>query len=352
MASTIAYGLTESGSNLHVNEDALYLSGRIKPEMIGGRESESGKFTDRAQLYLVTDGFGGPGAGDLAGRMVFQVARQHLAKIENDPYAPFDFPKWVRELMSEADRRIGTELLSRSYGQAGCSVALLLIVDTAAYTMTLGSASIYVCRNDELYLQAAPQEHPDGRPLIYLGRRSDNDVPVAQNIKKLDIETNDRFLLLTDGVYRSLTSADIRAALTEQQAFTSAIDKLFDVAVEKDPSDNKTMVAVKVQDRHGDPESQQNTDPRADRRPNERDVARLSKDHRRDLYGKPERRQTASEPARYRHEDNKGPLRPAPAPDEEPVKGKSLVSTFLKSLLLGFLIGLAIMLTIWFVYFS
>ena len=34
MASLIAYGLTESGNNLHVNEDAFYLSGRIKPEMI------------------------------------------------------------------------------------------------------------------------------------------------------------------------------------------------------------------------------------------------------------------------------------------------------------------------------
>ncbi|HHU12695.1 MAG TPA: hypothetical protein GXZ64_05660 [Clostridiaceae bacterium] len=353
MASTIAYGLTESGSNLHVNEDALYLSGRMKPELIGGREVESGKFTERTQLFLVTDGFGGPGAGDLAGRIVFQVARQNLAKIKEDPFAPFDFPKWIRELMAEADRRIGSELLSRSFGQAGCSVALLLLVDTVAYTMSLGSASVYVSRNGELHLQAAPQEDADGNPLIHLGRRPDHDVPVAQNIKKLEIEADDRFLLLTDGAYRTLAASEIKTAMTDQQAFSSSIDHLFDLAAKKDAGDNRTLLAVKVLDRYGDPaETPKISDQSVYVRTDEFDVTRLSQEHRKNVYAGPDRRAAAPEQARYRHADSRGPARQEPAESDEPVKGKSLVSTFLKSLLLGFLIGLAIMLTLWFIFLS
>lgn len=351
MASTIAYGLTESGGNLHVNEDALYLAGRIKPELIGGREVESGRFTDRRQLFLVTDGFGGPGAGDLAGRLVFQVAAQHLQRIPADPETPFDFPRWVRELMAESDRRISQELQSRSFGQAGCSVGLLFLIDSFAYTMTLGSASVYLCRGGDIYLQAAPQESENNMPLIHLGKRRDNDVPVAQNIKKVDLQKDDQFLLLTDGAYRHVTAAEIRAALTDQQAFTTVMDKLFDLAGNRAEAENKTMLAVRVTDvDDADVSADINAEHAQYRRPSDRDVERFSRAHREAVYDKPQRSPLPPEPRDYRRADESRQRAQAPRGDT-PVKG-SLVGTFLKSLLLGFLIGLAIMLTVWFIFLS
>lgn len=378
MASLIAYGLTESGNNLHVNEDAFYLSGRIKPEMISGRETDSGLFTDNVQLYMVSAGFGGPGAGDLAGRIVFQVAMQYLSKLPVNDYQPFDFPRWSRELMADADRRISQELQSRSYGKAGCSVSMLLIIGQVAYTMSLGAASVFLGRRGELFLQAAPQITNDGAPLIHLGQRSEEDVVLVKNVKKLDLQADDQFILMTGGAIKSIDLQDVEAAFRDQQAFTTVIDNLYDMAANRNENENKTMVAVRVialEEERMTPSDQ--TDHTAFRRPASDDVERFSREHRRDVYGqaaRDKRYQRDMAPMEYRHDDGaqykeqrryqddrdvsrrqperRRPTDRRPAPRAARPVGGSMLGTFLKSLLVGFLVGLALILAIWFFFLS
>ena len=77
MANTLVYGLTVSGTALPANEDAFYLSGSIRPELLGGQEHQSVKFIDRQQLFIVADGFGGPGAGELLPEPIPVVQNTH-----------------------------------------------------------------------------------------------------------------------------------------------------------------------------------------------------------------------------------------------------------------------------------
>lgn len=369
MANTLVYGLTASGTALPANEDAFYLSGSIRPELLGGQEQQSVKYIDRHQLFLVADGFGGPGAGDLAARIVFQVANQAFDRLTDDD-ADFDFSSWVKQLMAEADRRIEKDLQTRAFGRAGCSVAMLLLIDDVAYTMSLGSASVYVLRGGQLYVQAAPQEDENGVPLIHLGKRQVDDVPVAQNIKKLDLLADDQFFLMTDGVYRTLSLPELREAVTVENSFKVRVEALFASAVAKNDRDNKTLVAVKVQEARPYakvPNTRDNEDHSAFKRPDGDELAAFSKVHRGANYGR--EYEPYSDPVNraveYAHDDN-AMTEPRRRSDvsykksenkrsraaAEPEERGGLVSTFFKSLLLGLLIGLAIMLTLWFIFLS
>lgn len=368
MANTLVYGLTVSGTALPANEDAFYLSGSIRPELLGGQEHQSVKFIDRQQLFIVADGFGGPGAGDLAARIVFQVANQAFDRLRDDTI-PFDFSSWVKQLMAEADRRIEKDLQARAFGRAGCSVALLLLVDDVAYTMSLGSASVYVLRDGQLYVQAAPQEDESGAPLIHLGKRQADDVPVAQNIKKLDLLADDQFFLMTDGMYRNLSLWELREAVVVDLPFKARVEDLFASAIAKNDRDNKTLVAVKIQEvKHYAQAAtpKVNDEHRAFKRPDADELAAFSKIHRGANYEKEYERRTdpvkvvveyahddkeATAPQRRRVSDQQSEYNRPPR-EAEPEERGGLVSTFFKSLLLGLLIGLAIMLTLWFIFLS
>jgi hypothetical protein len=83
MARTMVIGLTESGANAKVNEDSFSCGDRVYPDMITGSEEQSLGASDYTQVYIVTQGFGGSGAGDLAGRIIQRVTKDFVAQLDN-----------------------------------------------------------------------------------------------------------------------------------------------------------------------------------------------------------------------------------------------------------------------------
>ena len=105
MAKLLMFGLTDSGTSSKVNEDTFSCQGRIYPDMISGHEEKSIGSTDYTQLYVVTEGFGGPTVGDLSGRVAQSLAHEMADNLAAFRENTLDFEAFTRAFLTEADHK-------------------------------------------------------------------------------------------------------------------------------------------------------------------------------------------------------------------------------------------------------
>jgi serine/threonine protein phosphatase PrpC len=357
--------VTDSGHARHINEDTLYLAGKIRPEEMRGHEIAKGRSSERQQMFLVADGFGGPGIGDLAGRIVTQVARMAEQRLAEDPRLDIDFPTFARELLTEADRRIQHELLNRTHEEAGCSLALLLMRDEYAYSLGVGNAIVYLVRNGEPYIQIAPQSDANNEPALHLGQRADDSVPVLRNVRKVKMAPGDVFAIATDGLYEQVTPAEVAAILSDARSFTARVTELYNTAATRSDEDDRTLLAVQVVSLdHDVPSVAALPEHSAYRRPDgDEDAVPKERFYTPEDYSGGNFTDDKADAA-YREQQEIGRMRrhvyrdPNRRPGEKREKRKpaakrdSLLTVFLKSLLIGFLVGAALLMIVWFFLLS
>lgn len=317
MARTLMIGLTESGRDARINEDAFLCDGRIYPDMISGREEQGATSNDYHQLYVVAEGFGGPGAGDIAARLVHRVALQLVSRIDAYKNPDFDFRRFATDFLLRANKMIRHQIGSKFDRKVGCSCSLLLIEANTCHALTIGRTGIHLFRDDQIYRL---NEHPAEPLKNYLGAYEENAVPVPDMMKKCTLQQGDIFVLSSGGFNRSCRSHQLADTLSRQDAFAATIRQAQIEAGRINPGVNRTVAAVKILDL-------------SLRRPADR--SELEATHR-TVYNtgiayEVERKESEmTVPADYRP------------------SGKRKAAVFFKSLLLGFLIGLAILLIVWF----
>ncbi|NLC25547.1 MAG: hypothetical protein GX777_02845 [Fastidiosipila sp.] len=329
MARTLMIGLTESGKNTKVNEDAFLCGGRIYPDMIRGNEEQSLSSGKYHQLYMVAEGFGGPGAGDLASRMVLRLGNQMLDNIDKYKHPELDFKHFTRDLMAQAHSSIKEMVSSKYKHEVGCSFALLLIDANTCYTLNVGNTTISLYRKGKIY--RLTDKVKAGIPEEYLGKLSINSIPLPDAMNKSELQPGDVFVLSSSGFNKNYRSSDLRNDLSAQDAFAATIRQAQNNSGARDPASNRTIVAVKTIDLQL--ELPQGPSPvEAERK---RVFAGRSVDD--------EVEETEDKMMNYdRHPhgaDNEAVRQPS---------GKQKAGVFFKSLLLGFVIGLAILLIVWF----
>lgn len=330
MARTLMIGLTESGQETKINEDAFLCGGRIYPDMIRGKEEQSLSSGKYHQLYMVAEGFGGPGAGDLASRMVLRIGNQMLDQIENYKHPELDFKKFTRDLLSQAHSAITEMVSSKFKHEVGCSFAMILIDANTCYTLNVGNTTINLYRNDKIY--RLTEKVKEDIPQEYLGNISIDSLPLPDTMKKSELQPGDVFVLSSSGFNRNYRSRDLRDDLSKQDAFAATIRLAQGNSGARDPTPNRTIVAVKTLDLQL--ELPQGPSPvEAERR-----RVFNAENNLEEEYIKVNKNMDKS----YIN-SNDGDISTMRNPS-----GREKAGVFFKSLLLGFLIGLAILLIVWF----
>lgn len=330
MARTLMIGLTESGQETKINEDAFLCGGRIYPDMLGGNEEQSISSGKYHQLYMVAEGFGGPGAGDLASRMILRIGNQMLDQIDDYKNPDFDFKLFTQDLLAQAHSSIKEMVSSKFSHEVGCSFAMLLIDANSCYTLNVGNTTINLSRNGKIYrlTEKAKSEIPEQ----YLGKLSCETLPLPDSMNKSDLQPGDVFVLSSSGFNKNYRSKDLRDDLSKQDAFAAIVRQAQINSGARDKGPNRTIVAVKTLDLQL--ELPQGPSPvEAERKrvfsgetPSEEDIQK-----------------TEVEMDNYNRYSNEFDSDFVQAPT-----GKQKAGVFFRSLLLGFVLGLAILLIAWF----
>lgn len=343
MARTLVIGLTESGTKTTVNEDTFSLGGRVYPDMITGSEERSAKSQDYTQLYVVTEGHGGSGVGDLAGRLVQRTAMDLVDLIGSYKQPEFDFQKFCRDLIKEAHARVTRQIKPRDNGFSGASMALLLIDSNVAHLLNIGDTKIHLFRNNKLmFPTCSPGEQEDMAEWV-IGDMTRSESPNAITIKQFTLRSGDIILLSSKGFCKDYPEQQFASDLASPDAFAATIRQAQIHSRQFNDAANGTILAVKVRDL-------ELTEP-GDRIP-ESEVRRAIYHNGNSSILTEENRAVANGGAAV-----EPPSRPPE--DEADMKQKFKkerrrrnTKTFFLFLFLGFLVGLAIIFILWYFILS
>lgn len=211
------------------------------------RSVNEDRLLDRADrgLWAVVDGMGGHSGGAAAAETVVDV----LQALADDP-APINAAA-VRAAVSHANRAIYDV-----HATSGATIVIALIEGSEATIFWAGDSRAYLMRgggaerltHDHSVVQemidagvlteAAADRHPQANVVT----RALGVAPaVALDSVTTLVQPNDRFLLCSDGVSRSL---DPRDFATMPAAIGDMADRILENALQRDGSDNATLVVI------------------------------------------------------------------------------------------------------------
>lgn len=203
-------------------------------------------------LWVVADGMGGHSRGDRASQSIiealqtFKASKIALASVDD-----------LLNRLSDANR----SCRRAAKGQVmGSTVAALYFHDSSAYILWAGDSRIYrhrkgdftqltddhslvqeLCRLGELTADEA-ENHPSSNVITRaIGVADDIEIQVRQ----IDLEPGDRFLVCSDGLFKDVKPAEIGANLAVP-SLRQALDALVNLALRRGGTDNVTAIVVQV----------------------------------------------------------------------------------------------------------
>lgn len=207
----------------------------------------------RGWLWLVADGMGGSGGGDVASSILVRTAEEiwpGLISTARDPWEALD------RLLHSANDRILKYAADHGLEGMGTTAACLTIVDGHAYVAHVGDSRVYALRN--LSLKRLTRDH-SVEESGSLQRKGLSDGPASSALLRvlgrpgLEVDFGDRtpvtitdevFMLCTDGAWSALEERFIEGALQRLSA-KDAVESLAELARLNWSDDNLTLGVVR-----------------------------------------------------------------------------------------------------------
>lgn len=234
-------------SRLH-NEDAFSYTVRYAQTHEEGLTMEG--------LFLVADGMGGAARGEEAARLAMEVLHRELA------LASLEMPV-VREALQKANHVVFSRA-RELYGDAweaymGTTVAGLWVRWPRAIAFNVGDTRIYRIAGERVeqlsvdhsaLAQAGgavdPRGHPSRHELVYAVGPWKEIPEAGIHVVETKISRGDVVVLLTDGVWESITDEEMIRFALESVHPQDLSRRLVRVAVERGGKDNATAMVIRV----------------------------------------------------------------------------------------------------------
>ena len=218
--------------------------------------------TDKGNLYLIADGFGGnnlstvinpvtPGfervlfGGNNNGCMASHIACETIRENMNfDKITDESFEQYILELIELANVNILAKYAD-NHGKMGTTISILIIKNDKAYIGHVGDSRIYRLRDNKL--EQLTEDHTIIQKLLNEGKilRKDINTHPDKNIlyscigytdkvkevftRKIEVKKNDIFLLLTDGVYNILSDSEILQQFNDKNNIKNTEQNIFEL---------------------------------------------------------------------------------------------------------------------------
>jgi protein phosphatase len=231
--------------------------GRVRPN------NQDNYLVDLAnELFIVSDGMGGHQAGEIAARAVVtalpQVLEQHLDRLKIAPRRVVELT--LREVILDFSQRLRDETaLQAGLKGLGATLAMVLFMGGKAYIAHMGDSRIYLFREEKL--QQLTEDHSVIAILLKHGDITPADVAdhpargqlsryigmpgeTYPDVQTLTLQTGDRLLLCSDGLWGMLLDDQVVRLLSEHLEPSAACRQLVNAANQAGGKDNITVVIV------------------------------------------------------------------------------------------------------------
>lgn len=233
------FAYTHIGNTRKANEDRYFL-----------RELD-----DHSLLVAVADGMGGEVAGDFAAEITSgELASLHHIEKGNEKY---DLCQFAREIDLKISDTV--ELEPKLEGM-GTTLVCVLIRDKYAHWLNVGDSRLYLYRDKTV--SQLTEDQTLGRFLLEEGEITIEELKTHHSKNFLEqcigcgfvepasgvfeLKQNDLLILTTDGLHNCMTVNEMAFVLKQNASIEKGAKSLVDVALEKDGTDNITIVITKI----------------------------------------------------------------------------------------------------------
>jgi serine/threonine protein phosphatase PrpC len=220
------------------------------------------KLSPRATLYVVADGMGGHDGGEVASALAVQticrVAREREAAVAPGHDAVENL---LDEAFQTANNTIKEQAEEKGTDMGTTLVAVLLLDGNLAFLANVGDSRCYRIRGQ--HLQQLSRDHSLVAKMVERGRitaeearhhphsnillrtvGTERDVDI--DISRIELESGDRLLMCTDGLWGEVEDRDIEAILNTYQDPRVAARELVRAAHHGGGKDNVTLLLFTV----------------------------------------------------------------------------------------------------------
>jgi serine/threonine protein phosphatase PrpC len=215
-------------------------------------------------LCIVADGMGGQAAGEIASKRAVEVVPRELRK-NLTPTATQDQAKTIiRKAVVQANEEIITMgSLDRDLKNMGTTIVMALWRKAhELYISNLGDSRAYLIRGDSI--EQLTVDHSLAQALVenktispaeakehrfrnvlwkYLGSKEVGEGP---DVRTVDIQLGDRFVLCSDGMSGTVPDAQLLAFVQENPDVQACADGLGQLALDNGSRDNVSVIVMEV----------------------------------------------------------------------------------------------------------
>ncbi|NBU82832.1 MAG: serine/threonine-protein phosphatase [Flavobacteriaceae bacterium] len=205
------------------------------------------------KFYAVLDGVGGNGNGEIASKLVGETVKESLLK-----------SKSITEAIEEAEKKLSSYKTKYPLTeQMATTIAVAEIIENSILVSWAGDSRVYQFRDGKIIFKTTDHTwvaeavkkgilsslealfHPRANDIEKSIKDSSNPVKMEQVLID-DIQTNDCFLICTDGVIQSLIDSDLEELF---YSFTSSNDIIQELkkCCETFSEDNFTAIMFKIE---------------------------------------------------------------------------------------------------------
>ena len=238
-------GISEQGHVRFRNEDFLAHEAPLDPEV----QRRLGS------LFVVADGVGGSGAGDVASRAATETLVSAYYGSNKRP------DRALLHAFARANLHVYDLGLKAGAFRMQTTMVALALVGDKAYVAHVGDSRAYRVRS-ATNIQALTRDHSEVAELVrmqiltpenarhhprrHIITRSVGSLPVLQVPSRVEtLEPGDAFVLCTDGLWEPLDDFDI-AGIVTAHAPAEACRRLIALGLERQATDNLSALIVKV----------------------------------------------------------------------------------------------------------
>src|SRR4051812_4254508 len=254
------------------NEDNYFVPGRnsvqfdVPSPPEGSGETVTSSLDASANvLFIVADGMGGQQAGEQASKMAVELIPRAMARrLGNVSTDPKVVQALIRDSVAEANQEIlGCSGAVAEFSHMGTTVVLALFRQDHVFVAGMGDSRAYRLRDG--VLEQMTKDHSLADALGDAGTISKEEIPHhkfknvlymylgskdarggPEEIRVLDVQPGDRFLLSSDGLTGVVGDEDITRVLETCPDPQRAARVLVDQALANDSKDNITALVIHV----------------------------------------------------------------------------------------------------------
>jgi len=238
--------VSDKGRVREINEDSY--------KVISGREG-------LPDIFIVADGMGGHNSGEVASRMAVDLSEEYLLKFLQPGLGEENILPFICDMMTEVNRCIYSKAKEsdENFGM-GTTFIIGMFFNGKFFIGHVGDSRVYLLRDGSL--QRLTTDHSYIEELIKTGSLSREEArnhPRKHVITRalgceenvdidtycVDVNSDDLFVLCTDGLTNMLSENDILSIINSNDEPQYICSELVKLANERGGEDNITVIIVK-----------------------------------------------------------------------------------------------------------